>query len=779
MDRFETARKPGWAAFWLLASLSIVLVLGVASPATADEWQAPAVTHDTSPPLTSIPAKRQGNGHAFPARRKSGTNADIALTPKDRAHLQTQLGPGTAPSTATNWEGVNNVNGVLPPDTNGDVGPNDYVQWVNLSFQIWNKNTGAKFYSTPAGGNTLWSGFGTGTPASVCASTNQGDPIVLYDRLANRWFFSQFAFNVDRRGNPVAPYYQCIAVSTTGDPRGSYYRYGFEVNAPAHPGYFPDYPKFGVWPDAYYMTANNFNGNTFAGAAAYAFDRAKMLNGQAATFKAFQLSSQYEGLLPSNYTGTQQPPAGSPNYFGAVDTSSTAGTGSTFQIWKFHADFATPANATFTGPTNVPVNTYKYSFCGQTYSSSCIPQPGTTRKLDPLADRLMNRLQYRNFGDHETLIASHTVNAGTTSDQAGVRWYELRAPGSATPTVQQQDTFAPADGVNRWMGSAAMDGSGNMALGYSASNGSSVFPSVRYTGRLAGDPPNQMTQGEGSIVAGAGSENGSYSRWGDYSSMSVDPNDDSTFWYTQEYYQASSAAGWQTRIGSFKLSSTAYRDAVLGTSGLQGYWRFGESSGATAVDEKGASSGSYAGGFVLGQPGALAGDSNTSVSFDGSTGFASVPLNPAYGQGTIEFWGYATDLSSRNGVVYTADNGAGTYSHQVGVLGDGRVRLYIYDGNLRFFDTAPGLVHANEWHQYALVWTDGGTADLYVDGVNRGGVPIGTSWKGGNKVLFGQASGGASGLTNAWQGRLDEPAVYNAALSAATIQQHYNTGHGP
>jgi hypothetical protein len=166
------------------------------------------------------------------------------------------------------------------------------------------------------------------------------------------------------------------------------------------------------------------------------------------------------------------------------------------------------------------------------------------------------------------------VNAGTTSDQAGVRWYEIRAPGSATPTVFQQDTFAPSDGVNRWMGSAAMDGRGNMALGYSASKSTSVFPSIRYTARFAGDPVNQMTQGEGSVVAGAGSQNGSYSRWGDYSAMSVDPSDDQTFWYTQEYYQASSAAGWQTRIGSFKLGptvTTSPQGNWVGTYGSAGY----------------------------------------------------------------------------------------------------------------------------------------------------------------------------------------------------------------
>src|SRR5207248_10578975 len=190
------------------------------------------------------------------------------------------------------------------------------------------------------------------------------------------------------------------------------------------------------------------------------------------------------------------------------------------QIWKLHSDFATPANSTFTGPTDVAVSPYTYSFCGSTNSSACISQPGTTKKLDPLSDRLMNRLQYRNFGDHESLVSDQTVDVG--SNQAGVRWYEIRAPGSVSPDVHQQGTFAPADGVSRWIGSTAMDGDGDMALGYSASNGTSVNPGIRLAGRLAGDPLGTMPQGEQTMVAGGGSQTGT-SRWGDYSAMSVDP----------------------------------------------------------------------------------------------------------------------------------------------------------------------------------------------------------------------------------------------------------------
>jgi hypothetical protein len=528
-----------------LGVVAMLLLLAASAPAARADGElesGPAVRSDISPPLRSLPAQPPGNDHANPVRRRPTlTGEGFDISPPD-LRRQATAAPGTLISTEGTWEGVNNVNGVIPPDANGDVGLHDYVQWVNLSFRIWSKS-GVSRYG-PAAGNTLWAGFG-----GTCQTTNQGDPVVLYDRQANRWVFSQFAFTTKGNGSTVPPYYQCFAVSTTGDPTGSYYRYAFRVNPTTD--YFPDYPKFGVWGDAYYMSTNNF-GKTFAGPGAFAFDRTKMLAGDpTASFVGFQLPATYEGLLPSNATGATPPPAGTPNYFAAVDTAGT-GTGSTFQIWKLHADFATPANSTLTGPVNVPVSPYKYAFCGSTSSPSCIPQPGTTRTLDPLADRLMNRLDYRNFGDHEALVASHTVNVGSGSaNQAGVRWYEIRAPGTGSPEVYQQGTFAPADGVNRWMGSAALDGDGDMALGYSASS-ASVFPSIRVTGRLADDPLGTMPQGEQTIVAGGGSQTG-YSRWGDYSAMSADPVDDSTFWYTQEYYAGTSSAGWQTRIGSFRL----------------------------------------------------------------------------------------------------------------------------------------------------------------------------------------------------------------------------------
>jgi hypothetical protein len=437
------------------------------------------------------------------------------------------------PSPILNFAGVGNVNGVLPPDTNGDVGPNHYVQMINLSFAIWDKS-GTLLYG-PANNNTLWSGFG-----GPCETYNHGDPIVLYDQQAGRWLMSQFAV--------PGPYYQCIAISQTGDPTGAWYRYAFLVHATK----MNDYPKFGVWPDGYYMSVNQFDPG-WAGAGVFVFDRAKMLAGLAATFQYFDLGAvnlNYGGLLPSDLDG-QAPPAGAPNYFVSVDDNAWGYSPDALHIWPFHVDWATPANSTLTGPTQLPTAAFDSNMCN--YGRNCIPQPGTTRKLDAISDRLMYRLQYRNFGTHQTLVASHTVDVNGTN-RAGIRWHELRNTGSGW-SIYQQGTYSP-DSHHRWMGSLAMDGAGNMALGYSVSS-SFLYPSIRYTGRLAGDPLGTMPQGEATLIAGGGSQTHSASRWGDYSMMAVDPSDDCTFWYTQEYYATTSSAGWLTRVGSFTFPSCA------------------------------------------------------------------------------------------------------------------------------------------------------------------------------------------------------------------------------
>jgi hypothetical protein len=397
------------------------------------------------------------------------------------------------------------------------------VQWVNEAFAVYNKATGALIYG-PAAGNTLWSGFG-----GPCQSFNDGDPIAQYDKAANRWVMTQFAVS-------ATPYTQCVAVSQTSDATGAWNRYSFSYGST-----FNDYGKLGVWPDAYYITYNMFT-NSFQGSRLCAWDRTKMLAGQAATQQCFQLSSSFGGVLPADLDSAAAPPAGAPNYmlnFGA----------SKLNLWKFHVDWATPGNTTLTGPTSIPVAAFT-SACG---GGNCITQPSTSQKLDSLGDRLMYRLAYRNFGDHESLVVNHSVkiSGNKNNEVVGVRWYELRSPGG-TPSLYQQGTYSP-DSNRRWMGSIAMDKVGNIAMGYSVSSGS-VFPTVKYTGRVPTDPLGTM-QLESLLYSGTGSQLRNLDRWGDYSALAIDPVDQCTFWYTTEYLKNSGTFNWSTRIANFKFPS--------------------------------------------------------------------------------------------------------------------------------------------------------------------------------------------------------------------------------
>jgi hypothetical protein len=288
----------------------------------------------------------------------------------------------------------------------------------------------------------------------------------------------------------------------------------------------------GVWPDAYYISFNNFlNNQTFTGPNACAMDRNAMLAGNPATIQCFQQKSTFTTLLPSDMDGTIQPAAGEPGFF--VDFGNNQ-----LNLWKFHVDFAAPANSTFTGPTALGVNAFT-----QGCNRSCVAQPGTTNRLDMLGDRLMYRLAYRKFADaHEALLVSHSITTG-------YRWYEIRNPNGA-PTIFQQGTFAP-DSSTRWMGSIAMDQNGNIGMGYTVGS-STVFPSVFFTGRVPGDPAGTM-ETEQVIVNGTGSQTNP-TRWGDYSAMTIDPIDDCTFWYTQEYSKTTGDFSWNTRIANFKFA---------------------------------------------------------------------------------------------------------------------------------------------------------------------------------------------------------------------------------
>jgi hypothetical protein len=491
-----------------------------------------AVHSDVSPPLRSIKAATSPGAEQ---RREKPLRpipqSDLATNGEDTA-VQVAPGPFVGTTAGLNFAGVGNGDynfrpNAAPPDTNGAVGATQYVQWVNESFAVFDKTTGAIAAGFPKAGNTLWAGFGGG-----CEKNNDGDPIVQYDKLANRWIMTQFSVS-------TLPYLQCVAVSTTSDATGMYNRYAFSYGNVQ----FPDYPKLGVWPDGYYISYNIFNnGSTFGGAKVCAFDRTNMLAGKAVTQQCFQLSTSFGGLLPSDLDGTTAPPAGSPNYFLNFGTNR-------LNLWKFHVDWITPANSTLTGPTAIAVAVFNPACSG---GGTCIPQPGTNQKLDSLGDRLMYRLAYRNWTGVESLVVNHSVAVGSNrrNQVTSVRWYELRISGGS-PSVFQQGTLDASDGIHRWMGSIATDKVGNMALGYSASS-SSVFPSIRYTGRLVTDAVGTMGA-ESILFNGGGSQLPNLSRWGDYSAMTVDPVDDCTFWYTTEYLKSSGTFNWSTRIASFKF----------------------------------------------------------------------------------------------------------------------------------------------------------------------------------------------------------------------------------
>ncbi len=504
------------------------VVLASAVPAPAQQTSSnptviPPVSYDISPPLVdlvaSAPPKAATSQRNIPLRRPRPTVAPPASVTQDSALQQLSL-PLVSTSPGLDFDGIG-ADGVAPPDTNGSVGATQFAQIVNVEYAVYEKTSSALLLG-PTPIHIIWSGFN-----GDCATGDGSDPVVLYDKAAQRWVVGQMNVKLNA---------YCMAVSTTSDATQSYYRYEFSFGSNT-----PDYPKLAVWPDAYYWTANTFSSaSAFLGANPCAFDRATMLSGGPANAICMQQNPSVDSLLPADLDGTTPPPTGEPNFYLQMAAPSS------LNLFKFHVDFTTPANSTFTGPTAIPVAAFSEA-CG---GGTCIPQPGTTQQLDSLGDRLMFRLAYRNYGDHESLVVNHSVMAGSS---VGVRWYEIRSP-NVTPTVFQQGTFSP-DSQYRWMGSIAMDQSGDIAVGYSASS-SSNFPAVRYTGRVPSDPAGTM-ESENSIIEGTGSQTtgSAGSRWGDYSSMSVDPADDCTFWYTNEYLTTNGTFNWNTRIGSFKFTS--------------------------------------------------------------------------------------------------------------------------------------------------------------------------------------------------------------------------------
>ncbi len=479
-------------------------------------------------PLRDLPPMvvREGN-RVIPIRPVPQAPETIVTDPVKQTATTTLV----ATTGGLNFEGVGNgaygyAVHVAPPDTNGAAGATQFVQWVNLAFAVFDKSTGNLLYG-PAAGNTLWQG----SDLTACAANNDGDVIAQYDKAANRWWMSQLSYT----GGP--PFYLCIAVSATSDALGSWYLYALQWTSDS----LPDYPKVGVWPDAYYISVNLFYAEIlFVGAQACALQRDNMLNNLDAGVQCFTQTS-YASLLPSDLDGSTAPPPGSPEFYVTLGSSALG-------LFRFHVDWVNSSNSTMTGPISIPVAAFNKA-CG---GGTCIPQPGTTQQLDSLGDRRMDRRADRKFGGHESLVVAHSVATGGSKRRAsgaGVRWYEIRNPNGA-PTVFQQGTFAP-DANFRWMPSIAMDKAGDIAVGYSVSSGT-VFPSIRFTGRVPTDAPGTL-EAESSVVAGNGSQLPNLSRWGDYSSMAIDPVDDCTFWYTSEYLQTSGTFDWNTRITSFRF----------------------------------------------------------------------------------------------------------------------------------------------------------------------------------------------------------------------------------
>ena len=499
----------------------IVLAAGTGhaqKPNMRAEIHNPAKFDSGEDDLGSNPGHEVAEAHrpllSLPRQSQSNNRPDGAL----------QGGSGPAVNT-TDGLGIDGVpaGGYAPPDTNMAIGPNHVVQWVNVKFAIYDKS-GNILPGYPKLGNAFWQNFG-----GPCETQNSGDPIIQYDAVADRWIAAQFTSTLSN-----GAYYECFAISKTPDPNGAYNRYAY-----AFTDGFPDYPKISVWKNAYFASYNMFSNTSggFIGPRICAYDRAAMLAGTSAVQECFlDRSGFYGSLLPADLDGGSAfAPPGNTGYFLDFGSNSLA-------LWRFTPDFVTNSPS-LVGPISIPAASFSPA-CG---GGRCIPQPGG-QNLDSLADRLMYRLAYRNFGSYETMVVNQSVTAGTS---VGIRWYEIRNPGTA-PTIFQQGTYAP-DATYRWMGSAAMDKTGNIAVGYSASS-STVAPSIRYTGRQPTDPLGTLS-GEQVVITSGGSQNGGLSRWGDYAAMRIDPSDDCTFWFTTEYIPSTGSFNWHTRINTFKFNS--------------------------------------------------------------------------------------------------------------------------------------------------------------------------------------------------------------------------------
>ena len=435
--------------------------------------------------------------------------------------LQKEAGRNLDVAIGVNFDGIGSP-GYAPSDSNMAVGPTEIVEVVNVDFQVFNKTGGSI-----AGPTSITNIFAP--LAGDCSANTDGDPVVLYDRAADRWVLSMIGVG--------STFSECIAVSKTNDPTGAYYLYGYSFGANLN-----DYPKLSTWAtasnSAYLATYDIFiNGASFGGSDLCGLDRTKMLAGNSSAAQLCQMTPNSEfSYLPSDMDGPTPPVDGTPGLF--IHPQKT----NQLFLRTLTLDFAN-GTATMSAATTITVPSFT-----EACHSSCVPQSGTTQKLDALGDLTMYRFPVRHFADHDRALVNDSVIA--SGSQIGVRWYELFDPAGAV-TLNQSGTYAPDSTTYRWMASAAEDKVGDIAIGYSASSGS-IHPANRFAGRVPTDPLGTL-ESEVSIIEGGGSESSGLSRWGDYSAMQVDPSDDCTFWYVAQYEAVSGTFNWHTRIASWSF----------------------------------------------------------------------------------------------------------------------------------------------------------------------------------------------------------------------------------
>jgi hypothetical protein len=510
-----------------------------------------AIAFGESAPLGSLGSQIQSNLKKAPTVREVGANSTGALiagVSHDEDGALAKFGVVPMPTPIVSFPGLSDEDNtavhslfIMPADMNGDVGPNHYVQIVNSLIRVYDKN-GAPL-SDRLKISSVFQQLGT-----ACATRDDGLPIVQYDTLADRWLISQTCV-------AFPPFRQMIAISKTGDPLGGYFLYEFVMpNIRLN-----DFPKFGVWPDGYYMSTDEYLGSDYVGAGAFAFDREKLLAGDpSASYVYFNLpvpvSPRRRGLLPSDLDGLRPPPPGAPNVFASYTATEYGDPQDALRLFDFHADFADPFSSTFTERSESPIAVADFDPTSPDGRAD-ISQPPPGEKLDSQSDRLNYRLAYRNFGTHESLVVNQTVRSSPANADynAGVRIYELRKSGTAYAVAEQATIGNP--NFSRWIASTAQDHQGNLAVQYNFGN-IDKKTSVLYTGKLATDPAGEFRT-EGSLIDGTGVQKAFGWRWGEYSGMNVDPVDDCTFWMTNAYYSAESEEfsdfGWLTRIGSFKF----------------------------------------------------------------------------------------------------------------------------------------------------------------------------------------------------------------------------------